>query len=317
MKKTIIRLIPLLLIMVSSLGICAGCQGSSASSTPAVHLKIGVLPTISALPLYIADKEGYFKAENLDVELVNFNSALEQDAALQTNQIDGYFSDPVNAITMINGGVNIAIINSPYVASSKNRMFAILVSPKSGIVAAADLRGVEVGIANATITEYLLDRMLQSAGVNPNDIVGLDVKQIPTRLQLVTNGQIKAAVLPEPSVTMAESLGARSLIDDTDLDCPETVIALSNTAMLQDPALEKHFLQGLAKAAERINSDSGGLMTTAAAYINIPQEVQSTYKIPQFPVKVAPAQKQLDEIQTWMVQKQIIPAMLPFERLVK
>lgn len=317
MKSRVFSLILAVLTLIPVFAFVTGCSNTSNAAKRVNNLKIGVLPTVSALPLFVADKEGYFKDEGLNVDLVNFNSALEQDAALQAKGIDGYFSDPVNAITMINGGVDVSIINSPYVSSSTDRMFAILVSPGSNIDSAAKLSGVAVGIADATITEYLQDKMLESAGLTQSEIVGQDIKQIPVRLQLLLSGQVKAALLPEPMVTLAESKGAKAVIDDTVLNCPETVIALNNSLMKEDTTLQKRFLQALDKAANYVNSNPGDLMDIISANINIADEIKSIYKIPRFPVNALPSEEQINEIQKWLIDKDIIAGMLPYDRIIK
>src|SRR5436189_2983424 len=64
-------------------------SSSTASATPApAKLKVGVLGTTGDAPLYIAFEKGYFREQNLDIEFVQFGSALDMIAPLSAKQLD-------------------------------------------------------------------------------------------------------------------------------------------------------------------------------------------------------------------------------------
>lgn len=307
-------------MILSILAFIVGCSGAPANQTTTeqvTDIKVGVLSLVSALPIFVADSEGYFKQAGLNVQLISFNSALEQDAALQAGQIDGYFSDPVNTIVMINGGVDMSIINTPYKANSKNRMFAILVSPQSKINNVEGLKGVKVAISNATVIEYLQDLMLQHYGFTDDEIAGQEIKQIPVRMQLLLDGTVEAALLPEPLVSLAEKSGARVIVDDTVLDLPETVVAISNSLLKRDPTLKDRFLKALENSAKKINNDSANLSDDLLAKINIPQPIKSSYEIPEFPLNASPSGAEINEIQEWLIKKAVLKEKIPLDRILK
>lgn len=54
-------------------------------------LRMGILPVIDTLPLQVGVTEGYFKAENLDVQLISFSSAMERNTAMHSGQLAGSF----------------------------------------------------------------------------------------------------------------------------------------------------------------------------------------------------------------------------------
>lgn len=76
------------LLVVLTLSACAPSEdavknsSSSAKSDKKVTLNIGTMPAPDSLPLYVAQKEGYFKDQGLDVKLTNFKSPKERDAAI-------------------------------------------------------------------------------------------------------------------------------------------------------------------------------------------------------------------------------------------
>ena len=76
-----------------------------------VTLRIGVLPVIDTLPLYVAESEGLFEREGINVELVEFSSAMERDAAFTAGSIDGYFGDLVNTLVIKKSMDNLIGVN--------------------------------------------------------------------------------------------------------------------------------------------------------------------------------------------------------------
>lgn len=321
MKSRFLRYLLISLMVTSFLLIfIAGCAGTPKNETTGetvTDMKIGVLPLVSALPIFVAEEKGYFAEENLNVELIFFNSALEQDAALQAGEIDGYFNDPINAITMINGGVYMSIINSPYIADKENRMFAIMVSPISEIESVEGLKGIEVGISYATNIEYMQDKILGYYGFTQDEIANQEIKQIPVRMQLLLSGELEAALLPETLVSLAELQGARVIADDTVLEFSETIIAIDNSLMERDSTLKGRFLNACEKAAINVNTDPASCNDILFASCNVPEPLRGKYQIPRFAENYVPTEAEIDEIQQWLVQKGVMDEKMPYEKIVK
>jgi NitT/TauT family transport system substrate-binding protein len=60
------------------------------------HLKMGLLPILDTLPFYVADQNGYFAAEGIQVEFVPVKSAQERDALMQAGELDGMLNDLIS-----------------------------------------------------------------------------------------------------------------------------------------------------------------------------------------------------------------------------
>ena len=103
------------------------------------------------------------------------------------------------------------------------RCFRILASPKSNIAGPADLKGVPIGISNNTIIEYLTDRILTSEGLTAEDIAKIEVGAITVRFEQLMNGNVQAAVLPDPLAQGAIAAGAKLVVDDTKYTEPVSV----------------------------------------------------------------------------------------------
>ena len=64
-------------------------QPSTTQTDETITLNFGAMGSIDAVPLVIAQENGYFKEEGLNVNLEMFTAAKDRDAALQAGQLDG------------------------------------------------------------------------------------------------------------------------------------------------------------------------------------------------------------------------------------
>ena len=140
-------------------------------------VRIGVLPVIDTLPLYVAQEQGLFEKEGVKVELVQFSSAAECITAFTAGKIDGYFGDLMKTLILKSSGEDVKVVTIAH-HTSDHRMFALLAPPGEGEVGLSDIGGMEVATSTGTIVEYLLDEMLAEA---PSDVTKEEVPAIPLR----------------------------------------------------------------------------------------------------------------------------------------
>ena len=127
-------------------------------------MKVGVLPIVDALPMYVADQEGYFKEQKVQVELVLFPSALERDTAFVAGQIDGELNDPISTGLLNKDGEKAKIVRLAFKGNPSMAMMVVLASPSSKITSPKDLKGVPIGISKNSVIEYTTDRLLSRRG---------------------------------------------------------------------------------------------------------------------------------------------------------
>lgn len=279
-------------------------------------LRLGILPVVDTLPLIVGQEEGLFKEAGLDLELVSFQSALERDAALQAGQLDGYFGDLLNSILLIQAGQDLRIVTTAYHTRPDQRMFGIVAAPGSDIKTLTQLKGQAVAISRATVIEYLLEQMLKSQGLPENYVVKQEIKKIPIRMQMVLGGQVPAAVLPEPLLTLAESKGARVIADDRELNLVETVVALRQARLAADRELVGRFVSAYRKVVERINHNPEAYKTLLTERTRFPKIIQERFTMPRFPHVAVPSQKDVDDVQDWLTATGILEKRLPYGSVV-
>ncbi|MEW6258882.1 MAG: ABC transporter substrate-binding protein [Thermodesulfobacteriota bacterium] len=269
-------------------------------------IRIGVLPVVDTLPLWVAKERGLFEANGFDVELTSFDSALERDAALQAGKLEGYFGDLLNTVLLIRSGQPIRIVTIAYHTDVNRRMFGLALAPGSDIDRPDRLVHRTIGVSRATVIEFLLDRMLTEASVPTDRIEKLDIKKIPIRMQMLLSGQIAAALLPEPLLSLAESKGARVLLDDRQLDMTETVIALNKNWVEADFGRLSRFRAAYSKAIETIRQEPEAMTDIMIRRCRLPSEQSSSFRPPVFPVAGLPSARDIDLVQKWLIDNRML-----------
>lgn len=289
MKRTLLLLMCLALLM-------SACGQSAAQPT----IRFAYLPIVDSLPLLVAQKEGLFEKNNVHVQLVPVNSAPERDQLMQTGQIDGVINELLNAMQFNKDGVKIQVVRYALMADAKRGHFFVLASKQSGITEVAGLKGVDIGISQATIIEYVTTRLLEGAGFAADEIRFVAIPKLPDRLALVLSGEAKAVVLPDPLASIAISKGAVNVIDDTaNPVLGASVYSLSKQLIDSDPAAAKAFLKAIDEAMALINADPTKYRTILGENKVVPPDLLESFTFPAFPAAEIPSQSEWDDVAAW------------------
>jgi NitT/TauT family transport system substrate-binding protein len=309
------KFLTLALAVVVLLSACAPAAVSTTKPEEPT-LRIGTLPILDLLPLFVAEKQGYFQEQGITVTFVPAQSAAERDQLMQAGQIDGMNNDMVSAVLYNKDSVKIKVVRTAIQATSTWSQYSIFAAKDSGIKSAADLKGVEIGISQATVIEYITYRLLEDAGLAPSDIKTTNVIKIADRMQLLGSGQLKAATLPEPLATLAEQQGALRVVPDkNDPAHSNSVISFSAQAVKAKPQTIRKFLAAYEKAVADVNANPAQWQPLLNENNIIPPTLTS-YKLPSYPKASVPTQDQFADVLKWMKDKGMISADVPYANLV-
>ena len=311
---TRLRVLTILILTVLFLGPTLGPAISRAEEPP--PLTFGVLPVVQALPLFVAEEMGLFKAEGVAVQLIPFRTAMEKEVAMSTGRLDGYFGDLFTPIVLRANGVDLRIAARNFISGQGRRMFAVLGSPKSEARSAADLAGVPVAVSTKTIIEYVTATLLEQAGVPADRIEMLEVKNIPVRLQMLLSGQVQAATLPEPLVTLAEKQGCRVLAQDDQSELSSTVLVFSRETLETRGSDVQSFMTAVHHAVEAVNSGLEAVRPIMNQTCNVPPPLRDSFPTPFFPPLAAPDRARVEAAGAWLVKQGVIAAAPSYDDLV-
>jgi len=292
-NRILARFVFLLILLSLALPACA----PAAKPTT---LKIAVLPVIDALPMYVAQQEGLFEKHKVSVTFVPVASAPERDQLIAAGQADGMINEALSTAFYNKDEVRVQIVRYARAATTDTALFSILASGKSEIDSPEKLKGVEIGISDGTVIDYLTDRLLQAEGFSQGEIRTIAVPKIPDRLNLLGTGELQAATLPEPAVSLALQQGARSILDDT--RHPEysfSTIAFRKAIIDQSPETVRGFLAAIEEATAMINADPSKYSQVLVEQKVVPAPLAGSFKVPTFVTASVPTQAQWDDMLAW------------------
>ena len=334
MSTRVLALALVALVGVSLLAGCGGSAGSKTGSTTAaistdkpVAIKIGTLATEDSLPLWVAEKMGYFSTEGIPkVEIIPFQSAQERDTAFASGAIDAFMGDIIAAANLEGSGKKVSIATVMLGADQTQGRFGIAVPTvkgavmKTGAEGLRALAGVPIGTSSATIQEYVLDGLMTEAGVPEEQIKTEEVKKVPVRFELLMAGKLKAAALPEPFLTLAKQSGATIVADDTTAksNLSQTVLVMSDD-FLGKPggqATKTALLKAWDVAVNDINKNPETYRSLLVEKARVPKPLVTSYQIQTYPSAALPKQADVDAVLAWMTAKGYLKGDVTFDDLI-
>lgn len=278
--------------------------------SPAPAVRVGIMPDADSLPLMLARDEGLFEREGARVELVMFSNPQERDAAIQAGQVDGVISDLLAAAFLVAGGFDFKV------SSLTDGRYGIVAARQSGIESLAGLRGKRIGLSANTIIQYTVDAQLAAAGVPMGEYEAVAVPRMPLRLQMVLEGQIEAASLPEPLLTAAVAQGAvlLSTTDTTGIDAG--VLLFAKKAL--DTRLEavRAFYRAYDRAARLINENPDAYRDYLVEKAAFPAAVKDAYRFVTYRKPTLPDDSQIEMVLSWLKNGKLLEADLKVPDLI-
>jgi len=305
-KKCLCLVLALLLLAA------AGCSGNKEEK-----MKIGLLPIVESLPFYVALDKGYFKDEGINVELVIFESALERDSAVGAAEVDGVLGDILAVASLNNSGIPVKITSLALGESGKEGRFAILSSPASSITSPDQLKNVPVSISANSIIEYVTDNLLSESGLKPDEIKKEAIPKIPVRFNMLLENKIQAACLPDPQAALAESKGAKLVIDDTSSNLSQTVMYFRDQYLDKNSKSVVKFFNAYARAAKDINDNPAAYTDLLIEKARVPKEALGIFTMDHYPAPQLPEREQIDRVVKWMLAKDLIKTDYTYEDLIR
>lgn len=297
------------LLLVAALAL-AGCGGLAPE--PAA-LRLGMLPILDALPFYVADAEGLFAAEGVQVEFVPVASAAERDQLMQAGQIDGMINDLISTLLYNRDGVQIVIVRFARTATPDFPQYRILAAAGSGLSEPSDLRGVAIGISEGTVIQYVTERLLEAEGLAPSDIVTVAVPRIADRMSLLRSGELQAATLPDPLSSLALQDGASVVLDDSaHPEYGNSVLSFRAAVVRERPEQVRRFLAALERAIEAVNADPDRWADLLTERELVPAPLVGAYELPPFPPASLPSPAQWADVLAWAQEAGLIAGDVPY-----
>lgn len=291
-------------IALAAVLLFTACSPKAPAAAEKTEIRLGLLPVLDVLPMVVAQQEGLFSAHNLDVEIIPVASAPERDQLIAAGQADGIMNELTSVLFLNKDKQQVQAIRFARAATTDQALFS-LVSGKASQLSTIDaLKGQPIGISQGTVIEYVTDRLLDQAGFSAADKNFVPVPKIPDRLALLGKGELKAATLPEPFVSMSLAQGDTVLLDDRALPAVSFSIITFRTDFLQQhPEAAKAFLAAVEEAVQQINATPDKFSSLMVDQKMVPATLGSSFKVPSYPLAGVPSEVQFDDVRLWLKDK--------------
>ena len=269
--------------------------------TEKTKLTVGVMGSIDAVPLVIAEQNGYFEEEGVDLDLQIFKAANDRDAALQAGELDGVLCDETAISIYQNSDIDMKI------TGTTNGSWTLVAGKDSGITSLSDLKGKKVGISKNTMIEYLADDIALSNGLEVSDIEKVAIPAMPARLEALKNNQIDAAILPAPFNDTAVADGGVEITKIYNKDIMISVTAFLQEVIDKDANAIKGFYNAYNKAIEFINSnDISEYEDIIISTVGYSEDMRGNIVLPEFKTNYLPAEENVQNVLDWSKEKGLL-----------
>ena len=187
---------------------------AQALEKPKTTIAVGGKNLLYYLPLTVAEHRGYFKAEGLDLQIVDFaggSRALQAVVGGSADVVSGAFEHTVN---MQHKGQRMRA----FVLQGKAPQIVLGVNPKTmpNYKTVADLKGKKIGVtAPGSSTNVMVNFILAKAGLKPTDVSIIGVGASQGAVAAMRSGQIDAISNLDPVITLLQRAGELKIISDT------------------------------------------------------------------------------------------------------
>jgi len=229
-------------------------------------LRVSVMNAIHDMPLLVARDEGFFQDAGLNVEIVKTPGTAQKDADHQALR-DDIFSRTMESIydqggcdqfRMCEWGIMKRAVQSNVQSGhrpakivalgSAMSTFAIVVAPDSGLYEPEQLKNNPVAVSPYNGSHFTMLKMLEGFVHKRESIKWTNAGTHRERVEALLRGEIQAANVMEPWISVAEKRGARVLIET------HSTRSEASSDELDGPTLRKMF-EAEARAAEVIQKN--------------------------------------------------------------
>lgn len=264
-------------------------------------LKIGFVPSAEALPYLVAQEIGVYDSLRLQVRFVPMADTDERDTTFIRHATDGILLSLAESCRMQRKQVDIVpaftVSSGFYLIASNDSLFTKL----------RQLKEKTVGLQLYAGEHRFIDKVLQRIQLSTEDVNLVNIGNERTRLQMLTGGQLDAAVLSDPQAVRALGDSCRLLASSADYAGDYAVVAFSDSILGQRQEEIKRLVIGYDKAVDYMNQQPESRWVRAAtARMGLPVDSLCPGHAP-FVHATAISAKAVSDVQQWLDAKELLP----------
>ncbi|KMS76050.1 nitrate ABC transporter substrate-binding protein [Streptomyces viridochromogenes] len=291
------RSLGLAIAVVTVIG-AAGCgsssdetSGSSASdSGKTTQVKVGIIPIVDVAPLYLGQKKGFFSSRGIELKMESAQGGAAIIPGVVSGQFQFGFSNTTSLMIAQAKGVLVRSVanGAATTGNTTTDVTAVAVKENSAIKSARDLAGRTVAVNTLqNIGDTTVREAVRKDGGDPSKVKFVEIAfdQMPAALD---GGQVDAAWMGEPALTIAKSQGARAVTSPfAETDSKLTVATYFTSPQLakENPDLVKKFAEAMTESLTYASAHPDEARQILTTYTKIDGKVLKNLTLPNWPAQ--------------------------------
>lgn len=183
-----------LLLLICCTVALASCSSGEKNEAPVQHdstaLKVGIFPSLDAVPAMLAKDWGVYDSLGVSVDLIVYKSQLDAEEALAKGKVDAAMSDMFRI-----GWWQDQKKPVRFAFTTRRHMF-VVPNKVLRVTQIDQLDDRMIAISRFSHDDYYCDKAVEVIKKRKGQILRPQINAVELRLSMLTSGQLDAAVLP-------------------------------------------------------------------------------------------------------------------------
>lgn len=219
--KTIKKIIAVMMVMLISTAVLAGCGGEKEKASDLLTLKVGMSgKDIKTVCVILAKELGYYEEEGVDVQFETVSNLNDGVTALSQNKLDVLPYGFVPSATFISQGTDVVIMGGTI---SEGSQAIVTTENKDMIKDISDFKGKKVGFVRPETGQMIMKSKMREAGLDiENDVEFIVLDGFPEIAEAVKKSELDIGFVNSNYGYVAQQMGLEIAFDVGDY-APDTV----------------------------------------------------------------------------------------------
>jgi NitT/TauT family transport system substrate-binding protein len=266
-------------------------RGTIAADLPA--LRVGIVPIFVVAPHVAAERFGYFAAEGIAVTTQSVQGGTIGIPGLVSGSFDVLYSNSIAVMTALGRGIDLRIIaEGTRIPVTPPDPAALLQRKGGGLRSGKDLEGKVIAINLRYDIQWLIAQAwIKQTGGDASKVSYREVP-LPSMLDALRNGQVDAAVLVDPFLTIGLGDANFELLDWAQSKVmpglPSSLWVVSGDFAVAKADLIRAYVRGFLKGAEWVNAHLGdqAYLQLVASYTKTDEKLLAKMVVGKQPTEI-------------------------------
>lgn len=277
----------------------------NTDGTDSTALNVAVLPTLSCLPVYYAQRMGMFEQAGMNVHLWRYRAQMDVDTSVLRGHVTLAVSDPFRAIRLQSDSLHISAL------MAMDEPLSLLALKGKRVKQMQQMKEKTVAVCRLSCTDYWCQRLVTESNLELSQIFRPQINDIYLRTDMLNNGMIDAAMLPEPYATWAALEGHKRISRSKPNSICNALWITASRKESSNPheAQAQTFARIYQEAIERMANDAQAdtLRAILISDYGLPPLLTDTIQLPTMPKPRAVNEQEMDSVAAWLREQNRLP----------